>query len=104
SRSRSRRLKSRCHRGQDRVEAIEPGSQFPRPGGSCGLEFYSGEGSARLEDLEHDGFDRLGDLRQQVAKRTTEMGFEWNAVELGQAVVDPDEAKVTIEKGQPDGG
>src|SRR5271157_2919708 len=32
------------------------------------------------------------------------MGFEWNAVDLGQAVVDPDEAAVAIEEGETDRG
>ena len=72
--------------------------------GSCGFDLQSGVGPARLEDLEHDRFDRLGDLWKQLAKRSAEVGVGWNAVDLGQAAVDPKVADVTIEKGQPDGG
>src|SRR5271157_1804221 len=83
---------------------MEEGSQLPRPGGCLGLEFHSGKGSACLEDLEQERFDLLGDLGQQLAKRSTDMGVEWNAVDLGQAVVDPDEADVAIEEGETDRG
>ena len=72
--------------------------------GSHAFDLQSGVGPARLEDPAHDRFDRLGELWKHLAERSAEVGVGWNAVDLGQAAVDPKVADVTIEKGQPDGG